>query len=423
MRRVPVNGALGVPRLDVMDFLNGVVQEHPGAVSFGPGRPADRFCDVGDLHAHFDRYVAAQATAAGVDATRVLRDLGQYGVTQGLLGELVAQHLAVDEGVRVDPKSVVTTTGAQEGMALLLRVLFDGPSDVLFASDPAYVGMTGAAQVLGVDVWPVRCGSDGLDLDALEARIDEAIAAGRRPRAVYDIPDFHNPLGTCMPLAARRRLLAIAEKRGLLVIEDNAYGMFAYDHERRPTLKALDEAGVVVYLGTFAKTIYPGLRVGYVVTDQIATTGRPLAELLTKVKSFVTVNTSSVSQAVVAGVLLACEGSLARHNREKVAYYRARRDRMLACLDAAFPAGGAVTFNRPAGGFFLTVSLPFAFTSASMERCADTARYGVICTPMAYFSLAGDRDREVRLSFSYVSDDEIAEGVTRLARFVADERR
>ncbi len=405
------------PLLEVMNFLNEVVLRYPAAVSFAPGRPAERHFDVAGTMGKVERFVAARAAATGVPAAAVYADLGQYNRTNGIINELIARQIELDHGIRAAPGAIMVTAGCQEGMAVLLAGLFDA-GDVLLASDPTYIGITGLARVLGIPVVAVPSGPHGLDA----ARVEEAAAAversGRRARAVYDIPDFNNPMGTSMPLPARRELLALAARRRLLIFEDNPYGMFAYDGEPPPTLKALDRDGSVVYLGSFSKTLFPGLRLGYLVADQevVLAGGRrvALAEELSKVKSLTTVNTPPLLQAAAGGILLDTGGSLAGLVRAKLPFYRANRDRMLACLEAEL--AGVAGWNRPAGGFFLTVELPFEFDMACVEECARD--FGVICCPMSFFALAPGRERQVRLSFSYVTEEQIEPGIARFARFV-----
>jgi (S)-3,5-dihydroxyphenylglycine transaminase len=405
------------PLLEVMNFLNEVVLRYPEAISFAPGRPAEIHFDVEASLPQVARYVEHRA-AAGRPAAAVYADLGQYNRTNGIINDLIAQQLATDEGIHAAPASLIVTSGCQEGMAILLAGLFDTARDVLLVSDPTYIGITGLARILGISLLAVPSGPEGLDAADVEAACLEVERSGRRARAIYDIPDFNNPLGTRMPLAARRALLAVAHRRHLLVFEDNPYGMFAYDGERLPTLKALDEHGVVVYMGSFSKTLFPGLRLGYLVADQevvLAGGGRAsLAAELSKVKSLTTVNTSPILQAVAGGILLENQGSLAGLMRKKLPFYRANRDRMLACLEAGL--AGTVSWNRPEGGFFLTVDLPFVFDAECLEVSARD--FGVICCPMTFFALGACRERQIRLSFSYVSPQQIEEGIARLASFV-----
>jgi (S)-3,5-dihydroxyphenylglycine transaminase len=212
----------------------------------------------------------------------------------------------------------------------------------------------------------------------------------------------------------------------VLLFEDNPYGMFSYDGDPLSTLKAMDEHGIVIYLGSFAKTLYPGLRAGYLVAEQevVGKDGQrtSLAAELSKVKSLTTVTTSPIVQAVVGALLLESGGSLRAMVSGKLPFYRANRDRMVACLERELgPMKGTtdgVRWNRPEGGFFLTVNLPFDFDDGCLQACARD--YGVIVCPMSYFSLTAGRERQVRLSFSYVTEEQIEEGIARFARFIHD---
>lgn len=410
------------PLLEVMHFLNEVVSRYPEAVSFAPGRPTERHFDVEGTLGLAPRYVEHRAAATGWSPRDVWNDLGQYNKTGGIINDLIARQLELDEGIRVRPASIVVTHGCQEAMAILLLGLFEPGRDVLLVSDPTYIGITGLAAILGIEMVPVATGEQGLEPAEVAAAIDAVRTRGKRPRALYDIPDFNNPLGTRMPLPARRVLLDLLREREVLLFEDNPYGMFSYDGDPLPTLKALDEHGVVVYLGSFAKTLYPGLRAGYLVADQEAVTESgertPLAAELSKVKSLTTVTTSPVIQAVVGALLLEGDGSLRGLMRHRIPFYRANRDRMLACLEEHLGDAPGVCWNRPEGGFFLTVRLPFEFGDDCLQACARD--HGVIVCPMSFFALSPGRERQVRLSFSYVTEEQIEEGIGRFARFVRD---
>jgi (S)-3,5-dihydroxyphenylglycine transaminase len=415
-----LKGCLGDPALDVMNFLNEVVQRFPGAVSFAPGRPSERHFDVERSLERASLWVETRARDTGRDPRAVWNDLGQYNRTNGIIHDLIARQLAADEGIAADPSSIVVTTGCQEGMAILLLGLIDPATDALLLSDPAYIGIPGLAKIMGLTLVPIPTGERGLDPEAVRAGIEAARRMGRRPRALYDVPDFNNPLGTRMPVEARHALLELAREHEMLIWEDNPYGMFSYDGPPLPTLKALDEHGVVIYMGSFSKTLFPGLRLGYLVADQgvvLPAGGRTtLAAELSKVKSLTTVNTSPVVQAIAGGLLLESGGSLRPLMEAKLPSYRANRDRMLACLASELAGVEGVRWNRPEGGFFLTVTLPFEFGEEELTVCARD--HGAIVCPMTFFALTPGREREVRLSFSYVGEEEIAEGVRRFAGFV-----
>jgi (S)-3,5-dihydroxyphenylglycine transaminase len=414
--RAGLFAGLGDPALASMNFLNEVAMRYPEAVSFAAGRPCEDFFQVGDIHRYLDTYVAHLASR-GIDARRALM---QYGRTKGIIHELVARNLEVDEDIRVDPGSVVVTVGCQEAMYLVLRALRATERDVLLAISPNYVGITGAARLVDMPVLPVRGGPAGIDLDDLVDALHRAAAAGLRVRALYLVPDFANPGGTTIDVPTRERLLDIAAGHGVLLLEDNPYGLFDAGGGRLPTLKALDRNRTVVYLGSFAKTAMPGARVGYVVADQrvAGPDGETLlADELSKIKSMVTVNTSPIAQAVVAGKLLEHGCSLVRANAREAEVYRRNRRLLLAGLAARFP-GGEVTWNTPAGGFFAVLTVPFPADDALLELSAR--RYGVLWTPMHHFFAGTGGERQLRLSYSQLEPAAIATGLDRLAALVAD---
>jgi (S)-3,5-dihydroxyphenylglycine transaminase len=320
----------------------------------------------------------------------------------------------------------VVTVGAQEGMLLALRALFARPTDVLLVSSPCYVGITGVARLLDVDFVPVPEGPDGIDPDTVAAVAARVRAGGRRPRALYVVPDFANPSGSSMPVPNRRRLLDTAAAEDLLVVEDNPYGFFTRDDVVRPTLKSLDRARTVVYLGSFAKTCFPGARLGYVLADQVVTgPGGPtlLAEQLAKIKSMTTVNTPSLSQAVIGGMLVRSGCRLRDANRDTIRFYRDNLNRLLAELDRHFPARRraelGVSWTAPGGGFFVVLTVPFRADAAALARSAG--EYGVLWTPMDAFYVDGGGQRQLRLSCSYVEPPVLVDGVARLAGFIADQ--
>src|SRR5262249_52243860 len=162
--------------------------------------------------------------------------LFQYGRTNGQIHDLVARTVGNDESIVVDPGSVVVTVGAQEGMLLVLRALVRDASDVLLVSEPCYVGITGAARLLDIAVEPVPEGDAGPDPATVRSVARRVRAAGRRPRAVYLVPNFANPSGASMPLSAREQLLAVAAEEELLILEDDPYGQFARTGACPPTL-------------------------------------------------------------------------------------------------------------------------------------------------------------------------------------------
>jgi (S)-3,5-dihydroxyphenylglycine transaminase len=308
-------------------------------------------------------------------------------------------------------------------MVIALRGLCAGPRDVVLAVEPCYVGLTGAARLLGIEVVPVPESADGLDPETVASVADAVRASGRRPRALYLVPNFANPSGTSMPVPARRRLLDVAAEADLLILEDDPYGLFGLDDEPRPTLKALDTGQRVVYLGSFAKSCFPGMRVGFLVADQtvVGTDGRRtlLAEELSTVKSLLTVNTSPVAQALVGGFLVEAGCSPRAAGRKKTEFYRGNLRALLAALDRSFAGDPRVRWNTPAGGFFAVVEVPLTADEDLLETSGRD--YGVLWTPMSFFySGRSGGSHAIRLSCSALEPDQVGEGVRRLARLVGD---
>jgi (S)-3,5-dihydroxyphenylglycine transaminase len=432
MTRADLHASLSDPNLDTMAFLNEIADQYPNAISFAPGRPYEGFFEVEDVFTAMRRYLD-DLIASGRTERAMRTTLYQYGPSAGIIRELIADSLRADEGMNVAPEHIVVTVGAQEGMILALRALFANPEDTLLVSTPCYVGIIGAARLLDITTMTVPEREHGLDPIDVDRAIAQAKSQGRRPRALYVVPDHSNPSGNTLTTPAREQLIQIARDNSLLILEDSPYRLVS-PGERLPTLKALELAvnmkadmkaaaktraeSVVIHIGSFSKSVFPGARVGYVVADQPVGQGL-LADELARIKSMLTVNTPTPSQAVVGGMLLACNGRLSDLNKRAAALYGENLRVLLEELRAHFPGTGAPRWNEPTGGFFLKMTVPFNADNAALTRSAE--QYDVLWTPMAYFYPDGGGEREIRLSFSALSADQIRECVARLARFVAAE--
>ncbi|AUH39252.1 aminotransferase-like domain-containing protein [Streptomyces sp. CMB-StM0423] len=423
LRKAELHGSVSDPLLDTMNFLNEITLRYPDAISFAPGRPYDGFFDTEQVFTHMRTYLDHLAAHGGTPED-IRTALYQYGPTAGQIREIIAESLRADEGIDVPAESVVVTVGAQEAMLLVLRALFSGPDDVLMVASPCYVGITGAARLLDIAVHPVEEREDGFHAADLEAAVLAEKARGRRPRAFYLVPDHSNPSGTTLTSQARTDLLDLAARHDLLILEDSPYRLVS-PGPPPPTLKSLDRTRCVVHLGSYSKTVFPGARVGFAVADQTVADDSGatslLADELAKIKSMVTVNTPSLSQAAVAGALLAAQGLVSELNSRAARYYGDAMRAMLRALDARLPADRrsalGVRWNRPEGGFFLTVQVPFPADNAALTCSAQD--FGVIWTPMSHFYPgAGGGHRALRLSTSYLTTEEIDEGTARLARFI-----
>ncbi len=422
LRRDTLHASVANPLLDTMTFLNEITSRYPRAISFAPGRPYDGFFGNEQIFGYMRDFLDHLAEAGQSDE-QIRTVLFQYGPTPGLIREVIADWLRTDENIDVPAASIVVTVGAQEGMLLTLRALFREPDDVLLVSSPCYVGITGAACLLDLKVAPVPERADGISCADVEAAILAEQAKGRRPRAFYVVPDHSNPSGTTMSPEARRELLALAARHGVLILEDSPYRLVS-PGPPLPTLKSMDTDRLVVHIGSFSKTVFPGARVGFVIADQQVSDGDGaaglLADELSKIKSMVTVNTPSLSQAAVAGALLAAKGRLSEFSDPAATYYGESMRLALEALDRHLPQERrselGVHWNTPTGGFFLRVDVPFVADEAALNRSAE--EFAVIWTPMSYFHPEGGGRRSIRLSTSYLSPEQIDEGAGRLARFI-----
>ena len=417
-----LHGSLAEPALESMNFLNEVASRYPEAISFASGRPYEGFFDTALIKDYLETFACYLRAEKGCNDAQVNQFIFQYGRTKGIIHELVARQLARDEKMTVDPEAIVVTVGCQEAMFIIVRALRGDERDILLAVSPTYIGITGAARLVDMPVWPVRSGPSGIDLADLAAVIRQAREAGLRPRALYVMPDFANPSGVSLSVRLRQDLLGLAASEHVLLLEDNPYGLF-HDGAHLPTLKALDTSRQVIYLGSFAKTGFPGARVGYAVADQRVAAGDGsvglLADELAKIKSMVSVNTSALAQAVVGGKMLRHDLSMAAANQRETAVYLGNLQHLLGGLSRRFP-GGDVTWNCPSGGFFVVVTLPFAADDKLVERSAR--EYRVLWTPMSHFYAHRGGLRQVRLACSQLTPEKIETGLDRFAAFVAGQR-
>lgn len=410
------------PVLESIEAVKEIAARFPDVISFALGSPYLINLDDLDISHYINRYLVHLCRERNLAPHQARRLLYDYGPSRGLINDLVSDILLSDYGIEAEPESVVITVGAQEAMLLALRAICCSPDDLLGLINPTFYGIIGAARVLDVGIVPIRGNDNGLDIEHLKLSCEIARANGKRIRTVYVAPDFANPSGTVMDVPTRHKLLAIAEQQDMLLLEDNAYGFTAAPTAEMPTLKSLDKNGRVLYIGTFAKIFMPGARVGYVVADQIVRMRdgrrRPLASKLALIKCMTTVNTSPICQAIVGGMILEHGGSFASLSQSKSLIYRQNLTLLLEALDRYVPTIKGVTWNHPAGGFFVQMRIPVPADTALLELSAS--RYGVLWTPLFAFYVDRAGTNFLRLSCGHLDPFQIEVGVTKLARFLCE---
>jgi 2-aminoadipate transaminase len=332
----------------------------------------------------------------------------QYAGGQGdpRLRDVLAE-LMRHEGIRGSGGDVVVTEGSQQALDLLARMFCD-PGDVIVAEGPSYVGALSAFSQYQVEVRHVHLDDDGLEPDALAETLEQLEREGRRVKFLYTVPNFHNPAGVTLAEDRRDRVVELARRHNVLVLEDNPYGMLGFERDPPDALRARDPDNVV-YLGTLSKVFCPGLRIGWALVPPA------LRERLVLVKEAADLCSSSFTQAVAYRYFAGYPWRETLKTLRDV--YRERRDVTLESLAEEFPAG--VTWTRPTGGFYVWVRLPDHLDARAMLAKAISARVAYV--PGGAFYADGQGGSCLRLSYCFPPPARIREGVRRLAGVVEEE--
>jgi DNA-binding transcriptional MocR family regulator len=328
----------------------------------------------------------------------------QYGAGQGspILRERLTMLMA-EEGTEADPEDVVVTTGAQQALDLVGKVLID-PGDLIAVEAPAYVGALSAFSAYEPRYLQIELDDEGMIVD----RLEEALLRGERPKFVYTVPNFHNPAGVTLSGRRREQLVALCREARIPIVEDNPYGLLRFEGEAEPTLRSLDPHNVV-YLGTVSKVFSPGVRVGWAVAEP------GVLQRLVLAKEAADLCGSQLNMLITERYFA---GDLWRRNLARlVSTYRSRRDAMLDALVRHFPADAAWT--HPGGGFYVWATLPEWFDTPALLAAAVERKVAYV--PGTAFYPDGGGRRQMRLSFCYPTEERIEEGVRRLGELLADE--
>lgn len=337
----------------------------------------------------------------------------QYGPTRGhkpLLGAIV--DLLRARQIDASVEHLLVTTGSQQGLDLVARVLLD-PGDVALVELPAYTGAITAFRNVQAELVGIRQDAGGIDMEDLDRVLARLRAAGRCVRFLYVVPNFQNPTGLLLETDRRRALLEWAARQDLLIVEDDPYRDIYFgdstDEAAIRPLKADDADGRVIYLSSFSKTLAPGFRTAWIAAPA------PLISRLEIAKQAEDLCTGGLDQRIVYE---ACrQGVLERQVPLLRAHYRQKRDVMAEALRVEL--GRGLSWNLPRGGFFIWAALPEGLDADRLLQRA--VQHGVIFVAGAAFYVDGTGQRTLRLSFSAPSPDRIREGAARLAAAVGEE--
>ncbi|WP_297504602.1 PLP-dependent aminotransferase family protein [Thermococcus sp.] len=342
-------------------------------------------------------------------AREILEEVPQsvmYTPSNGIpeLREELSRFLKKYEGYTVDPSEIIITVGGTGAIDLLGRVLID-PGDIVITENPSYINSLLAFEQLGARVVGIPMDGEGMRVDLLEEKLRELESREEKVKFIYTIPTGQNPMGITMSMERRKALLEVAEEHDLLIVEDSAYNFMRYEGETRP-IRALDDGQRVIVVGTFSKVMGTGFRVGWLIA------GGAIGKKVLMGKSPIDFCAPTISQYIALEYIR--RGYFEEYHLKKaLPGYRRKRDSMLKALEEGLPEA---EFTRPIAGMFVMLFLPeeadgMAFASELMEET------GVVTVPGKPFYTDESGRNALRLNFSRPSEEDILEGIRRLAEF------
>ncbi len=350
------------------------------------------------------------AEASVVALQRYSRSALNYGSSLGCapLREYLQAKYAFDEGLSLTPGELMITASASAALDAAVRV-FTQPGDTVLVEAPSYHEALANIKDNWVKLAAVPVDAQGLETDALADRLQALVCAGERPTMLYSIPTYQNPSGTTMSIGRRHKVLEIAQRYGLLLVEDDVYRDLYFESPPPPSLHELDTEGVVIRLGSFSKILAPGLRLGWAMGSaenihRMANCG--LAQSGGGANPF--------SSYVVAAFVM--RGWLEPHIDRLRQVYRERRDTLLEALNTHMPA--AVDWTKPSGGFFVWLSLPAPLTAGEVLRAAQLEKVNFL-TGEPFFAEGGG-ERQIRLPFSFIPQPDLVRGAEILSAIVRE---
>ncbi len=388
--------AKGMKASEIRELLK--LTHRPGIISFAGGLPNPK--------------------AFPVEATRKIinellddscEKLLQYGSTEGVteLREALAAHMK-ERGINVDKDNILITHGSQQALDLISKVLLD-PGDTVIVGSPTYLGATGAFRAYQAEMISVPVTENGMDMDALDDKLKELEKAGCKPKFIYVVPTFQNPSGVTMPAKSRKRLLEIADEHDILIVEDSPYSYLRYEGESMPHIMSMDTDGHVLRMQTFSKILAPGFRIAW-------TTGpKELIDKLVIAKQSSDLCTNPFGQYVAYKYV--SEGVLYEHIDYIKKLYNEKRLAMLKAMDEYFPK--EAKWKRPEGGMFVWVTLPEYVNTREMFPKALEENVAYVVGDA--FFVDDEGYNTMRLNFTHSSEEEILEGIKRLAKVIEHE--
>ena len=361
----------------------------PSVISFAAGNPSPLSFPVDKMHACAEEIFSNEASFAF-----------QYGITEGYprLREQVSARLRERFNTGTDDDDLIITTGGQQGIDLCAKVLCN-EGDTVICENPSFIGALNAFRSYNTNLVGIDLEEDGMNIEALE----NALKANPNTKIIYVIPTFQNPAGITTSLEKRKAILALAEKYNVLILEDNPYGELRFSGEDVPTIKSLDTSGRVLYCSSFSKILSAGMRIGFVCGP------KALVQKIVVVKQVNDVHTNLFFQMVASKFI--DKYGLDDHVGFIRGLYRDKCALMLSELDKH--VAGKATYTRPDGGLFIWLTVDGGNGDDIAKRAI--ANKVAVVTGSSFNPIQGGFSPSVRLNYSTPSDEQIIEGVKRLA--------
>jgi len=370
--------------------------EQPDVISFAGGLPDPKVFPMEAIQEAMDRVLT-------VDGPVALN----YGPGTGytLLRDWIAERMLTKERAAVSRENILVTSGGVEALHLICMTLLE-PGDTVVVGAPTYLVALHVFRAHQVKMVSIELDENGLDTEVLEQRLNELDRQGERPKLVYVIPSFQNPSGLTMNIDRRHQLIKICERYNVPIVEDHAYADLRFEGKPIAALKSLAPDRVIL-TQTFSKIFAPGVRLGWVAADS------SLIQQLALCKIGTDTCANTLGQRLV--YQYASQGGIDAQVSEAVRRYRHKRDVMIAAL--AEHLSGIVTWSRPDGGFYVWLTLPESSDSEALLRYAiENEKTAFVAGPV--FFADGRGARHLRLSYSFIAEDQIEEGIRRLANAI-----
>ncbi len=337
------------------------------------------------------------------------REAFQYGSTEGtpFLKDEIIKMLKEDEGISVKPENILIVTASQQGLDLVGRTFID-PSDPIIVELPSYIGGLQVFGSYGAKMIGVHADDNGMKMDELEKKLQMLRNEEEHYKFIYLVPDFQNPSGVTMTLERRQKIVDLSREYNVLLVEDSPYRQIRFEGKAPPMLYSLDKESNVISLFTFSKTLVPGFRLGFVVAHE------SIIKKFTVLKQSIDLCTSPMNQLIAAEFMK--QGLFKEHLPKIVSMYKAKKDLMIGALERYMPANEGISWTKPEGGLFLWLKLPEYMNMDTMFK--EAIKEDVAYVIGSAFHCDGSGQNTARLNFSYSSDEQIEEGIKRLARVV-----